>query len=57
MDSWETLIICVDKRVNLNEIALLVERKYRNPLKKYNFSKSNERKLTKEQFNKIKEFL
>ena len=47
----------VKKRVNMNELILLIERGYRNPLKKYNFSKKPERKLTKDEFLNIKAYL
>ena len=57
MDSWETLTICINKKVNLNELISLVEKGYKNPLKKYNFSKSEKRRLTKDEFRNIKEFL
>lgn len=49
--------IVVRKRVNLNEFINIIEKGYRNPLKKYNFSKSEKRKLTKDEFRNIKEFL
>lgn len=49
--------IVVRKRVNLNEFINIIEKGYRNPLKKYNFSKSKERKLTKDEFLNIKAYL
>lgn len=42
--------IVVRKRVNLNEFINIIEKGYRNPLKKYNFSKREDRKLTKDEF-------
>ena len=47
----------VAKRVNMNELLALIERGYRNPLKKYNFSKVKERKLTKDEFDNIKAYI
>ena len=47
--------IVVRKRVNINEFINIIEKGYRNPLKKYNFSKREDRKLTKNEFNSIRE--
>lgn len=47
--------IVIKKRVNINELLNIIEKGYRNPLKKYNFSKREDRKLTKDEFNSIRE--
>ena len=57
MTNYKAFATCIEKRVNLNELIILVERGYRNPLKKYNFSKKPERKLTKDEFLNIKAYL
>lgn len=54
MTNYKAMRTCIEKRVNLNELITLIERGYKNPLKKYNFSKSKERKLTKDEFLNIK---
>lgn len=46
--------IIINKRVNMNEFINIIEKGYRNPLKKYNFSKREDRKLTKDEFLNIK---
>lgn len=46
----------VKKRVNMNEFINIIEKGYRNPLKKYNFSKREDRKLTKDEFLNIKAY-
>lgn len=57
MTNYKAFATCIKKRVNLNELILLIERGYRNPLKKYNFSKREDRKLTKDEFLNIKAYL
>jgi len=51
----ETLKIIIRKQVNMCEIVALLKGKHRNPLKKYNFSKQENRKLTEQEFKLIKE--
>ena len=51
----EALKIIIKKQVNMREIVVLLKGKHRNPLKKYNFSKQESRKLTEQEFKLIKE--
>ena len=51
----ETLKIIFCKKVNVVELIMLAQRNYKKPLKKYNLSKSKDRKLTKDEFNSIRE--
>ena len=47
----ESLKIIVEKKVNVVELIMLAQRNCKKPLKKYNLSKSKDRKLSEEEFN------